>query len=272
MLQCLAWLLVLAFSWSAVLAQETAAPANQGWGGVSGRVVFEGDLNDPALKSYREDLKLYAPIRIQKNLRGITPRVTGTVPNHALPIDPRTLGVKNAFVYLRKKPARIHPAPTDRVQKPIEVVCHDHIFSPRELIVDVGQKVRMLSPDGPANFYNDTVMNEPFNRLVTPDKPAEWTPQKREPFPLRLLSNFQPAAASYWLVVDHPYAVMTAADGSFKLENLPVGDHELTIWQEVVGYVEKKLPITIRDDEVRELPPAKITVEQLTRPRRSAAP
>ncbi len=64
---------------------------------------------------------------------------------------------------------------------------------------------------------------------------------------------------------------MTAADGSFKLENLPVGDHELTIWQEVVGYVEKKLRVTVRADEVQELPPAKITVEKLTRLRRGAA-
>ncbi len=103
-------LLVLACCSSAVLAQETAAPPNQGWGGVVGRVVFEGDLHDPALKFYQEDLKLYAPISIQKERRGIKPAVTGTVPNLALPIDPRTLGVKNAFVYLKKKPSKIHPA------------------------------------------------------------------------------------------------------------------------------------------------------------------
>lgn len=134
MLKCLALLLVPMCSWSAVFAQETSAPPNQGWGGVAGRVVFEGDLHDPALKVYQEDLKLYAPISIQKELRGIRPTVTGTVPNHALPIDPRTLGVKNAFVHLKKKPSRIHPAPTDRVKTPIEVVCRDHLFSPRELM------------------------------------------------------------------------------------------------------------------------------------------
>jgi hypothetical protein len=130
----------------------------------------------------------------------------------------------------------------------------------------------MLSPDRPANFAGDPINNDSFNHLVTPDKPDEWTLRKGEGLPILVRSHVERAAASYWLVVDHPYAVMTAADGSFKLENLPVGDHELTIWQEVVGYVEKKLPITIRADQVQELPPAKIAVEKLTRPRRSAAP
>jgi len=261
-----ALLVVLACGSSAAMGQETSAPsARNAWGGVSGRVVFDGDLQDPALRAYQGDLNLYAPISIQKSLRGIKPRVIGKVPNHALPIDPQTRGIKNVFVYLKKKPQRVHPSPTDPKARPVEVVCRDHLFVPRALIVEVGQKVRMLSPDGRTNFNVPPMFNDSINPLVTPDEPAEWTPRKPEILPIKVQSDVDRAAVSWWLVLDHPYAFLTGPDGSFRLENLPVGDHELTIWQEIVGYVEKKLPITIRADTIQELPPAKITAEQLTR-------
>jgi hypothetical protein len=261
-----ALLVVLAYGSSAAMGQETSAPsARNAWGGVSGRVVFDGDLQDPALRAYQGDLNLYAPMSIQDDLRGVAPRLIGKVPNHALPIDPRTRGIKNVFVYLKRKPEQVHPSLADPMSKPVEVVCRDHLFVPRALIVEVGQKVRMLSPDGITNFRGGSIYNAEFNPLVTPDKPAEWTPQKPERLPMKVQSDVDRAAVSWWLVLDHPYAFLTGPDGSFRLEKLPVGDHELTIWQEIVGYVEKKLPITIRADTIQELPPAKITAEQLKR-------
>jgi hypothetical protein len=44
-------------------------------------------------------------------------------------------------------------------------------------------------------------------------------------------------------VVDHPYAVVTPADGSFTLEDVPPGTHQLRVWHEALG--EKTVSVTV---------------------------
>ncbi len=44
-------------------------------------------------------------------------------------------------------------------------------------------------------------------------------------------------------VVDHPYAAVTPADGSFTLEDVPAGTHQLRVWHEALG--EKTVSVTV---------------------------
>ena len=51
---------------------------------------------------------------------------------------------------------------------------------------------------------------------------------------------------------------VTDADGKFKLENLPEGDLNVTIWHERVGYIKdpdgnKSFKVTISSDKTTEL-------------------
>ena len=37
---------------------------------------------------------------------------------------------------------------------------------------------------------------------------------------------------AYQLPLDHPYGVVTQADGSFEIPELPVGTHQFVVWHE----------------------------------------
>jgi hypothetical protein len=44
-------------------------------------------------------------------------------------------------------------------------------------------------------------------------------------------------------VLEHPYAVVTGADGSFELTDVPAGSYKLTVWHEALG--EKTVDVTV---------------------------
>jgi len=47
-----------------------------------------------------------------------------------------------------------------------------------------------------------------------------------------------------WIwVLEHPYAVVTGSDGSFELNDVPVGSYKLTVWHEGLG--EKTVEVTV---------------------------
>ena len=135
------------------------------------------------------------------------------------------------------------------------------------MILQVGQPLLLVSEetDGVAHFKSHFFTITNFDVVVQRGKPVEWTPLGFEgkvgPCPIK--SGIQHAAIAWCLVMDHPYGVVTESDGSFRLDNLPVGKHELVIWHEAVGYVSKKVIVDVKSDKVDELAPQRITVQDL---------
>jgi hypothetical protein len=250
---------MLAIAWSAVAAESAE------WGNLSGQITFEGNLDDPTVVEMRADIMLRERILIRDEQAGIRGRVIATIPNERLLIDEPTRGVKNVFVFLRTRPAAINPALEPPRPSVLELVARDHVFQPHALLVQVGQTVQMLAEGVGANFKVDPIKNSAANPLVKPGEPAEWKPVYGERLPIRVTSNIHPAGLSYWLVLDHPYGALSGADGRFSIEGLPTGEHELAIWHEVPGWLEKKLPVTIRADETTKLAPLHMTVTHLKR-------
>ncbi|MEZ6125260.1 MAG: hypothetical protein R3C49_19095 [Planctomycetaceae bacterium] len=58
--------------------------------------------------------------------------------------------------------------------------------------------------------------------------------------------DFHPWMMAYWLVLDHPYAAATDAEGNFTISNLPVGEHEFRIWHERAGYIDRKFMVNVK--------------------------
>lgn len=261
--------LIWAVSCSQVWADQPAgtsppsADSPAGWGSVSGRVLFEGELTAQQVRDYREDLREYAPQTIEESRRGILPRELGRVRNQRLIVDPVTGGLENVFVYLKKTPAAIYPTGNAAPERRLEVVYRDREFWPRKLIVRVGQTVRLRAEKEVADFGLQFPRNAELHPLVSPEKPFDWTAQEREPLPVKVTSNLHRIAVSHWLVVDHPYAALSAADGSFRIDNLPPGKHELVVWHETVGYVIRSLVVDVTAREDRRLEPIYLTPDRL---------
>lgn len=271
---------VLICSTSVCWGDESHPPArvNAGWGDLTGRIVFHGPLDDSALIPFQQKLPIYEPITIRASLKGVRPRQIAEVPNNRLLIAPKTRGVKNAIVYLRSQPSRVHPSFEEiDPRKPIDLECRNHLFSPRAFLLQSGQTIRLVNKSTEVADFKASGLSKNgwFHFLVAPQASRDWIPQKPEQAgrsgrqlpPIRIRSSIHPTANAWCVITDHPYVAISNADGTFKLQKLPAGEHHLAIWHESVGYVAKDLAITIENGQRYELKLQKITTELLAKAR-----
>ena len=208
------------------------------WGTISGRVVLKGDVPDPVLLHAKG-----APVK-----DGEICAAEDTYRDD-LVIDRKTKGIANVFLYIYKAPKDIHP----EAAKPAPKMIFDQAnckFIPHVLVVQAGQTVEVLNSDNVAhNTHTYPLRNQAMNILVAPNTKAgdgvDIATATREIVPHQVKCDFHPWMVAHWLVLDHPYAVATDAKGNFKMENLPVGDHELRIWHERVGYLDRKYKVSV---------------------------
>ncbi len=212
----------------------TEALAGDRWGDLRGRVIVEG--TPPKLK----------PLAV---LPGVPP-----VPDESLLVDEKTGGLQNVLIFLRRAPQTIHPELAQPRENEIEFKISAFRFQPHVLLVRTGQKVRICMKDaGNSGPYGTPIKNNKFNLLVglNREQPVvEFT--KSETIPFEVRDDIHPWMKASWMVLDHPYAAITTADGSFAIDNLPSGSHEFRVWHERAGWLEKSGAVDITTGEVTE--------------------
>lgn len=240
-----------------LLAVSTFASADD-WGTISGKIVLKGDVPEKVL--------LHAK---GANVKDGTVCADGDVYKDDLVVDKDTKGIANVFVYLYKKPKKVHPesAKVDPTKKLIfdQKNC---VFKPHALVVQAGQTVEVLNSDSVAhNTHTYPLRNQAVNILVAPETAAgagqDVPTATRESLPHQVKCDYHPWMMAYWLVVDHPYAAVTNAKGEFKIKNLPVGDHEFRMWHERAGYLDRKYKVTVKAGDDNELKPYEVELSKL---------
>ncbi len=161
-------------------------------------------------------------------------------------------GVANAFVYLRKAPKSFEAAPP---AQPVVIDQKGCRFFPHVSIVQVGQAVKVISDDQVAhNVHTFPKRNQGINSLMQPKdrEGLELIYKTAESEPLRIACDIHAWMSAFQIVVDHPFAAITDADGRFSIQGLPAGKHEFRIWHEKAGFLERKLVVEIDPDATTE--------------------
>lgn len=226
------------------------------WGSVTGQVVVTGAIPDPVLLHAKG-----API---KDANVCAAQDTY---KEDLVIDKASKGLANVIIYLPKAPKSIHP--DLKTAKPTTLTFDQKgcQFIPHAMVVRSGETVEVISSDPIAhNTHTYPLKNQPINVLIAPNtskgKGEKVDYKTGELLPLKVTCDFHPWMSSYWMVVDHPYAVVTDKEGKFALPNLPVGEHEFRVWHERPGYIEKKYKIVVKSGE-NVLKPLEVKADSL---------
>ena len=252
---------------AATAVGAASATAAGDWGTIKGQVLAGGPV---------EPLK---PLVAKGNAAAKDPAVCAAqdVPDESLVIDAKTGGIANVVVYLQKKPAKVHP--DLEMSKEAEVVFDQKgcQFLPHVMLVRSDQVVRVLSGDEVAhNTHSYPLKNKEQNFIMTPnDRKGVALPKHSqvEKLPTKIRCDIHPWMQAYWVILDHPYAAVTKADGTFEIKDLPVGKYEFRVWQEHVGFIvfdEKAVApakfeyhVTVKAG-ANDLQPIKVPVEKLT--------
>lgn len=221
-------------------AHKADVTPEKGYGTLTGQFVLDGEI--PALPA--------AGTTNDANGGDIKTCGGTTVPNEKLVVDKKTKGIANIFVYLQKAP-KIHPK-LAKSTEPVVVfdqkVCQ---FIPRNLIVRIDQTVKVLSDDPvPHNTHTHPIRNQESNNAISPKerKGIDLKFSQVEKLPITVGCDIHRWMLSHWLILDHPYATVTDAEGKFAIGKLPAGDYTFTVWQESAGYIEKSFKVTIPDN------------------------
>ena len=142
------------------LIVATSVSAAEGWGSVSGKIIWKGELPEPELL-YRKgaaikDTKVCAVSDVYKT---------------DLVVDEDSKGISNIFIYLPKAPKKIHP----ELSKFDEQVVFDQkncAFKPHTLLVRSGQTVKVLNSDSMSHNTHTYPLRNTAQNLIIPGNTA----------------------------------------------------------------------------------------------------
>lgn len=226
------------------------------WGTIRGQVTVSGTIATPPTLVKKGDT----------NAKDSAICAAAEIPDESLIINPKSNGLANVVIYLPKKPATIYP---DQIQSPPEEVILRQVgcrFVPHVTVMRTNQTLRI--------HYDDDIDHNPHlyplkNRLYSVVQPASkeglaiTTLKQPERVPLQIGCDIHPWMRGWIVLQDHPYVAVTNAQGEFEIANLPLGEHDFSIWHERTGYIWKSLKINVQQ-EAHNLDPIQIPAEKLT--------
>ncbi len=178
-----------------------------------------------------------------------------TIIHNDVVVHAKTKGLRDVIVVLDWK----EKVPADPKSKPVVIDQRDMLFIPRVVTVQEGRKVRLENGDN-CNHCVDarsTISENTFNVATPMGQPYEHL-FKAQKNPILLGCFLHGWMKAYVLVAPHPYHAATNAEGKFKIDGVPSGQHTLLFIHPDTNYRES---ITV---EVKAGKTAEVTREWKT--------
>ncbi|HSZ64458.1 MAG TPA: carboxypeptidase regulatory-like domain-containing protein [Terriglobales bacterium] len=161
----------------------------------------------------------------------------------AATLSGKVTGVSGAsVVYVDVIAGKTFPAPA---QSP--VMAQSHLkFEPHILPVQQGSSVEFLNSDSVAHnvFWPSVGGNKKLGHNL-----GTWPQNEKRAFKfdsvgaVPLLCNVHPEMTGYIVVVPTPYFALTSESGDYRIENVPDGTYNLTVWHEGTKNQSKRLDV-----------------------------
>lgn len=214
----------LVLAWSAAPQEPTPAPAPAPAADAAPKPAVAGVVR---FKGERPEQK---PLKIEEaQATGCCPpgaKVDATDPS--LLIDEKG-GIAN--VVLTVKVAGVEVKLPEAAYELDQKSC---VFAPHVLVVPKGAKVAYLNSDATAhNVHLITLMNDPLNQTVPAGQRVERVMKEAEE--VKVTCDMHTWMTAWVVVTDATHWTVSGPDGSFKLEGLPPGTHEVRVWHETLG-------------------------------------
>jgi hypothetical protein len=223
---------LLAVAPAALLAGPPVAQADTGT--ITGKLVWGGGaIPEPKIDVAKDEPKVKDPICKTKD-----------IVSKAITIDPKTKGIADAFVYIVKPVGDYSAAEKALLAKTPEVVI-DQIgceFVPYATFIQKDQKLVFKSSDPVGHNIRFTSFKlGSMNTMLPPNGKLPFVIKQEDTRPTEIRCDIHPWMAGYFLVLEHPLAAVTKADGTFEITGVPAGPQQLVVWHSDPGYVSTGL-------------------------------
>ena len=162
----------------------------------------------------------------------------------------KTGSVQNTVVWLlpagnnaaAKIPAaQIHPMYAKKADKPKVIDQPCCMFEPRVLALRDGEDYVVKNSAKIAHNVNVIASrrsgNKSFNVILPSGASKKIASVKAYRTPMNVRCDIHPWMQAYIWVFDSPYFAVTDEKGNFEFKNAPVGDYNIVVWHESMGYL-----------------------------------
>lgn len=169
----------------------------------------------------------------------------GNIPDQSLVVGAGG-GIANVFVYLSKAPKGVEFDKPEAQPFLDQKAC---IFEPHALLLWSGLDFELKNSDKvPHNVQTFPARNSGENNNLSPGASMVTAFRNAEPQPFPSKCAIHPWMEYWTLVVDHPFAAVTDADGKFKIPDLPPGKYKFRVFHERGELLERGIEVVVQPE------------------------